>query len=130
MLPTQAHVKIGVARAKPSVTAGPDWTLVGGVIVAVDLAACQQVEWMATVVSKNRSQLKAGSEGILPWALNYACHHDFMALIKFGESAIGAHIRRVLRAIIAVNISTGVEAFAKRVFAEQSEVITEAPIVL
>ena len=126
MLPTQAHVKIGVARAKPSVTAGPDWTLVGGVIVAIHFAACQQVEWMATVVSKNQSQLKAGNEGILPWALNYAGHHDFMALIEFGESAIGAQIRRVLRAIIAVKISTGVEAFAKRVIAEHGEVIAEA----
>src|SRR5260370_28694888 len=50
-----------------------------------------------------------------------------MALIEFRKSAIGAQIRRVLRAIIAVKISTRVEAFAKRVAAEQSEVITEAP---
>src|SRR5258708_8891343 len=82
---------------------------------------------MSAVVGKDRGQLKAGNEGILPWALNYACHHDFMALIEFGESAIGAQLRRVLRAIIAVKISTGVEAFAKRVVAEQSEVIPEAP---
>src|SRR5258708_1958124 len=127
MLPTQAHVKIGVARAKPSVTAGPDWTLVGGVIVAVDLAACQQVEWMATVVSENRSQLKAGSEWIFPRTFNYASHHDFVTLIEFRKSAVGAQVGRILRAIIAVKISTRVEAFAKRVVAEQSEVITEAP---
>src|SRR6266481_6786955 len=56
MMPAQAHVEIREARAKPSVTAGPDWTLVGGVIVAVDLAACQQVERVSAVVGENRGQ--------------------------------------------------------------------------
>src|SRR5258708_20045023 len=82
---------------------------------------------MSAVVGKDRGQLKAGNEGILPWALNDAWHDELMGLVESGEAGIGAQIRRVLRAIIAVKTSTGVEAFAKRVVAEQSEVITEAP---
>src|SRR5260370_34106989 len=81
MLPSQAHIEIGVVRAKSSVTAGSDRTFVGGVIVAVHLAACQQVERMSTVVSKNRSQLKAGKEGILPGTSTDSGSSNFVALI-------------------------------------------------
>src|SRR5260370_61469 len=125
MLPSQAHIEIGVVRAKSSVTAGSDRTFVGGVIVAVHLAACQQVERMSTVVGKNRSQLKAGKQGILPGAFNYAGRNDFMALIEFRKRAIGTEVSRILRSKIAVKISTRVEAFAKRVVANQSEGIAE-----
>src|SRR5260370_11995986 len=106
MLPAQAHVEIDVFRAKSGVTTGSDRTLIGGVIVAVDLATGQQVEWMATVVSKNRSQLKAGNERIFPRTFNYASHHDFVTLIEFRKSAVGAQVGRILRTIIAVKIST------------------------
>src|SRR5260370_20571808 len=126
MLPTQAHVEIGVGRAKSGITTGSDRTFVSGVIVSVDLAACQQVERMSTIVGKNRRQLKARKERILPGAFDYASHHDFMALIEFRKPAVGAQVARILRAIIAVEIRRGIEAFAKSVVAKQGEVIAEA----
>src|SRR5260370_13038909 len=126
MLPSQAHIEIGVVRAKSSVTAGSDRTFVGGVIVAVHLAACQQVERMSTVVSKNRSQLKAGKEGILPGPFNSAGRTDFMAPIDFRERAVGAEVGRILQSKIAIKISTRVEAFAESVVGKQREVIAEA----
>src|SRR5260370_4476761 len=126
MLPSQAHIEIDVVRAKSRVTAGSDRTFVGGVIVAVHLASRQQVERMSTVVGKNRSQLKAGKQGILPGSFNYAGRNDFMALIEFRKRAIGTEVSRILRSKIAVKISTRVEAFAKSVVAKQGEVIAEA----
>src|SRR5260370_2666387 len=126
MLPSQAHIEIGVVRAKSRVTAGSDRTFVGGVIVAVHLAACQQVERMSTVVTKNRSQLKAGKEGILPGTFNYAGRNEFLALIELRKLAIGAEVGLILRSKIAIKISSRVEAFAESVVAKQREVIAEA----
>src|SRR5580693_2853613 len=126
MLPSQAHIDIDVVRPKSSVATGSDRTFVGGVIVAVDFAACQQVERMTAVVGKNRSQLKAGDDGILPGAIKDTGHHHFMALIEFRKPAIGPEVGRVLRSIVAVKIGTCVEAFAKGVVAKQSEMIAKA----
>src|SRR5260370_20788254 len=119
MLPSQAHIEIGVVRAKSNVTAGSDRTFVGGVIVAVHLVACPHVERLSTVVSKNRSQLKAVKEGILPGTFNYADRTDFMALIEFRKRAIGAEAGRILQSKIAIKITTRVEAFAESVVAKE-----------
>src|SRR5208282_5399285 len=80
----------------------------------------------SAVVGKNRSQLKGGKERILPGAVKYTGRHDFVSLIEFRKRAIGAQVRRILRSIVAVKISTGVESFAVGVVAKHGEMIAEA----
>src|ERR1700722_6102131 len=126
MLPAQAHVEIGVARAKSSVAAGADGAFVRGVIVAVHFASRQQVERMPAIVGKNGGQLKTGKDGIRPRTVNDTGHHDLMALIEFGKSAVGAQVGRILRAIIAVKISHRVESFAIGLIAQHGKIIAEA----
>src|SRR5580704_19558919 len=50
VLPAQAHVEIDVVWTEAGVARGSDGTLVGDVIVAVDLATRQQIERVSAVV--------------------------------------------------------------------------------
>ena len=58
MLPAQPHVEVGVTRAYAGIAARSDWALIGRVIVAVDLSAGEQIEWVPAVVRENRSELE------------------------------------------------------------------------
>jgi hypothetical protein len=119
--PAQAHVEVGVTRPEAGVAASANRPLVGGVIISVDLAACEQVKGVPAVIRENRSDLETGYDRILPRAIEHAGGDHLMALIELREAAVQAQICRVLRSVVTVEIRGRVEAFAVGVIPKQSE---------
>src|SRR5207247_4934897 len=79
----QAHVERCVIGAQTAVPRSAGRTVVGEMIVTIDVRASQKVKRMAAVVADNRRQLKSGQDtGTLPGASQHCSKHHFMALIK------------------------------------------------
>src|SRR5580658_3616694 len=126
VLPGQARVEVNIVGAEASVARIADGTLVGDVIIAIDRAACEQIERMTAVVLENRRKLKTGQESVLPRAVDHPGQNHFVAFIEFRERALRVQVRGILRTEVGVEIGAGVEGFAVGVISEEREIVVEA----
>src|SRR5215469_3977392 len=119
MLPAQAHVEVGITRPQAGIAPSANWTFVGCVVVAVDLAPGEQVKGMTAVVGENWRQLETAHDLSLPRAVEYAGNYHLVALVKLRETAVEAQVRRILRPVVAVEVRGSVEALAESVVSQE-----------
>src|SRR5215472_396158 len=127
MLPAQPQVEAGVTRAQSGVASRSDGALIGRVIVAVDLSAREQIEWVPAVVGENRSKLETSQDAILlPRAVKNACDHNFVSLVERGQRTVKPEVCGILRTVVAVEVCRGVVGLAVGIVSEQRKVVLEA----
>jgi len=121
----QAHVKVRVVRSKPGIAACADGAVIGGMAVAVDVGASEQIKRMPAVKTNNGRKLEAREGGAFPRAMDDRRRDNLVPLIKVGEPSFGRQISVVLRPKVTVEICRSVQCFAIGVVANECEVVAE-----
>src|SRR5262249_21946277 len=88
----ETQIKVDEVRPDTSIAAGADWTVIGGVTIAIHVSARQQVEWMGAVVAENRRQLPSTEKLALVGGCQNAGRNYLMTLIKAGQAALACEI--------------------------------------
>src|SRR5262249_2539321 len=118
----ETQIKVDEVRPDTSIAAGADWTVIGGVTIAIHVSARQQVEWMGAVVAENRRQLPSTEKLALVGGCQNAGRNYIMTLIKAGQAALACEIGVIERTKVAVEVGCRIEGFAEGVVPQQAEV--------
>ena len=121
----EPHIPVVEVRADPAVARGAGRTIVGEVVVPIDIGACQQIEGMSAVIGEDGRQLKTRQKRSTPRAVHNSCQDPFMPLIEIGERSLCTQIYFIKGGVVAIEICGVVNGFAIGVICQQCEVIAE-----
>src|SRR5262249_46453168 len=121
----ETQIKVDEVRPDTSIAPGADWTVIGGVTIAIHVSARQQVEWMGAGVAENRRQLPSTENLASSSSCQNASRNYLMTLIKTGETALACEIGVVEWTKVAVEVGCRIEGFAEGVVPQQAEVVAK-----
>src|SRR5262249_20782074 len=126
-----ADVEGRIVWAQSAVAWRSGRTVVGEVIVAIDIRPRKQIERVPAVVAQNGRKLKARPKaGALPWTLQYSRDREFVPLVEVGKRTLRGQIYLIECRIVAVEVGGLIYGSAVGVAGEEAQMIGEASLYL
>src|ERR1700675_1157737 len=92
--------------------------------VAIDVCRSQKVEWVAAVVSKDRSELESPEDPrFIKRASQNRGDYHLVPLVKIGQRTVTLQTRCVERRVITIKVRDVIDPLVQGVFGQDGEMI-------